>query len=231
MTKVLIALESPMEEERIISLLSERTLLVVEYDRELARRLCVLFKRWGIKEVVVRRCATGEEGALDLLVKREEELDAVCVDTMLPWDENALRTCDDLSEAWNKLQAEVAANSGGHGPGSRLSGVDEDNLRDRLNIVSKQMRAVIDREAGLKIIKQWLRPDPKGPLRVTVPVLFLTASQEESLKKEAEEIPGPYASELVKWVTKPATELQVVEALAELISIISIDWEQEGCRD
>lgn len=201
-------------EDRIRRELAGRTILIVEDDIDLALGVKQLLKAYGVKEkdVTIKRCVEGDtHGGLDILREKGWGFDLIVVDNMLPWNEVALRECDDLEEQWDRLQAQIGPLRGRKGVDAQLK-----RLRERLTIVSQRLRATIDRAAAIKMIKQWLAETPKPAAESSAgqpAILFLTARQEESLRSAFGECEIPW-----RWLTKPALQSQVLTAAAELFS-------------
>lgn len=201
-------------EAKIKQQLAGRRVLIVEDDIDLACGLKQLLQAYGVedKDIVVRRCVKGDDqGGLNALHRAGWEFDLILVDTMLPWDETALKACDKLQKEWDDLQVQIAPMRGQSGFDAELTA-----LRAKLTFVSSQLRATIDREAGAKMINQWLAEPLKlatGRSAKRPAVLFLTARQEAPLR--------PLVSKCKvrsRWLTKPALEAQILRAAAELLS-------------
>jgi len=209
------------DEKTIRERLKGRRVLIIEDDKDLAPRLGDVFKSWGVKatDIRYRRCVRGSDhGALDFLCSEADSLDLICVDIMLPWDEEALKTCDNRQHKWNELQEKVTKLRD-RGP---IADQDVNDMRSKLSVLSGQIRATIDRKAGVKMIIEWCKEMRKRSGKDWTPraaILFLTARFEASLATEISEV-KKYLSEFpkVKWITKPALELQVVTAAAELLT-------------
>ena len=93
---------------------------------------------------------------------------------MLPWDEDNLKTCDDRQHEWNELQEKVTSLRD-RGP---TESKDLADVRRKLTVLAGQMRATIDRKAGVKMITEWCREMRKRSgrdWRARAAVLFLTA--------------------------------------------------------
>lgn len=200
------------DEKRTTKALEGRRILIIEDDKDLTLRLKELFESCGVRSVSVKRCVSGSrQGGLDLLLKRGDDFDLICVDIMLPWSEGNLKECQGLQRAWNQLQKEVA-----NLRENRASAADLAHPRDRLNKLSQEIRARIDREAGIKMIQHWRQEMTKkagGQWSPRAAILILTAGQEEeSLAAELGEL-----TNRTRWITKPAFESQVLMAAAELL--------------
>ena len=194
--------------------------LIIEDDLDLAPRLLDLFESWGVRacDMTHRRCVEGAvHGGLDLLHDEGDSFDLMCIDVMLPWDEAKLQACDELQQQWNQLQKEIAQVRDPTGTGKDVI----TDLRNDLRTLSKEMRATIDRKAGVKMIMKWCIEMREKLGNAWIPhaaILFLTARQEPSLAAEVKEIRdylGDHSN--MRWTTKPAIELQVVTAAAELL--------------
>lgn len=208
-------------EKAIRDRLKNCRILIIEDDQDLAPRLADLYASWGIKKTNMthRRCVRGHKyGGLDLLCAKPDSFDLICVDIMLPWDERNLKKCDDLQQQWNKLQAKVSSLR----DRGLVSGTEMGKLRSDLSTIARNMRKTINREAGVKMIIEWCTKMKKKLSETWTPsaaILFLTARQESSLpteNKKIQEFLGEHSR--VKWITKPALELQVVTGAAELLA-------------
>ena len=201
-------------DDRIRQELAGRRVLVIEDDIDVAHSVRRLLIDYGVKDddITIKRCVEGDsQGGMNVLRREGWGFDLVVVDVMLPYDEAALATCDDLQHQWDQLQEQIAPLRGRKGVIAQLT-----RLRERLTIVSKRLRATIDREAGVKMINQRLAETLKTaaePFARRPAVLFLTARQEESFRSVLGECEIPW-----RWLTKPALESQLVTAAAELLS-------------
>jgi len=200
------------DEERTTKALKGRRILIIEDDKDLTLRLKELFESCGVRSVSVKRCVRGaRQGGLDILLKRGDDFDLICVDIMLPWSERDLKECQVLQREWNQLLKEVAKLRE-----KRASGDDLAEQRDRLNKLSQEIRARIDREAGIKMIQHWRQEMSKkagGQWSPKAAILILTAHlKDESLAAGLAEF-----TRRTRWITKPAFQWQVLTAAAELL--------------
>jgi len=210
-----------LDEKTIREGLKGRRVLIIEDDPDLAHRLIDLFGFWSVKadDIAHRRCVKGAlHGALDLLNDSGDSFDLMCVDVMLPWDEERLKASDDLQRQWNELQEKITLLRD-----YRATEDDEiGELRNEIGTLSEQMQATIDRKAGLRMIVEWCKGMKERFGDAWVPhtaILFLTARQAPSLAAEITEIKdylGDHPN--MKWITKPALESQVVTAAGELLA-------------
>lgn len=191
--------------------LKKRRILIVEDDPDLAPRLERSFRTWGVEDVVIRRCVTGKtQGAIDLLEK-DSNFDLICLDMMLPFTELKLNRCDDLQKQWDDLQAKIIESSE---QGKKLA-----KLRDDLEDLSTQMDGLIDRVAGLRMVHALLDLQANTHFSeledavFPIPILFLTARQQEAVSEEAK-LPIPNGC---FWLTKPVRERHLMETAARLI--------------
>jgi DNA-binding response OmpR family regulator len=200
-------------DESIRKQLSDRRILVVEDDIDLAPRWERWLKEWGVREVVRRRSVRGKkEGALDLL-QHDSAFDLICLDVMLPRDDIDLHVSDQLQSEWDSIQAEILKM-----PQDKRTFRQIARLRSSLDELAKRMHRLIDREAGARMVADWLESLPKAKTRhqrhhlSPVPILFLTARQEDAVAKIVGAEPDNS-----QWITKPVRQRSLVEAAAELI--------------
>jgi CheY-like chemotaxis protein len=193
--------------------LKDCRILIVEDDLDLCPRLEQCFRNWDVKDVVVCRCVHGKtKGAIDLL-RKDDAFSLICLDCILPWTEDNLRHCDLLQEEWDRLQAQITETPP---DAKRLQ-----KLRGKLDVLSDRMSALIDRDAGLRMVYELLRltSNTESPgledTRSPIPILFLTARKQDAVSGEAKR-PLP---KNCRWLLKPLRERHLIEAAAQLIAL------------
>jgi CheY-like chemotaxis protein len=190
----------------------QKTILWIENDTDLTKSMGRLLKAHlepkGFRIEIARNIAK----ALVKLQGHLEKYVALIVDTMLPYDDDAMQEAERLErdrgklldEAYKAAQAPSPSNEEARAKQSEIKA----QIRAKIIAIDQQLDELTDLEGGIYVLEQISAGGPKLKLLTIV----LSARSLKGLKEHAEDLvePGKFY-----WVAKPTTAESVISIIKE----------------
>jgi DNA-binding response OmpR family regulator len=195
-----------LETKQIEGALRNCRVLIVEDDIHLAKNIAAIFKEHTGLEPEVAHC---EEEARDIVANGQNIFCLAIIDVMLPKTRLALAEIAKHEKTLESIR-ETIEKAGTH-PHNEATKLALSDARWKRSQALEQINALIDREGGIELVKEWRKESSRQ--NDFFPILYLTAIGNDAAIQRGRLAAG----ECSEWIVKPVPSNVILEKCVNLL--------------
>lgn len=198
-----------LKEEEISERLTGKSILIIEDDESLSKRLVNVFKRFGVV-VDIRYCV---DSGLEVLKRNGLNYDLIVVDVMLPRTEDEFRQIQRCRSEEKECIKVLMQEDEDDLDDEELAKKLEDTRKQRASLLKRIVSLITDR-GGIEMVDKWLSELMDKEKKRRPAIFYLTAVGNEDMNSEGKRVVG---DERVEWIVKPVTGTKIIQTAAHLL--------------